>query len=814
MGLFTGVESTGIVCSIIKNKLVAIWLTAVGTGLFAIFNQTIETVGYLTAYGIRQSSVREIAQAGHDEKMLGRIIRNVRAWSALFGMGGALLICALSVPLARWIMGDASLWWNFMVLGAVVLFNALYAGENAIFQGTENYRRLARTGLETVIVGLLISIPMFRFMGELSVIMSILAYAFVGIVFALINRNRKFPLALPTKKNLSGGSGFVKLGAYFSATAFIASAVQLAFISWLNVRFSTAEAGLYGAGMILVVRYTNLIFNSVGMEFYPRLSASVNSPRRVEVFCGHEASLLLLIFTPLVLLFILSAPLVVRLIYSAEYMEIVPFVSIGILMVLFKSLSNVMGFSIVARGDGLTFLLVESCDAVVGFVLCVLFYNLCGLTGIGVALLLTQTIYLAVVWAVYSCRYRYRLSTQTLNLFVLSLLTSLLALGAVYTLPLGVSVLLILPATAYFSYLLYKSVRKRRAKSKSAVNDFRLNGGKQSKAAVVMPVYNVAPYLEESVRSVIDQRYDNWELIMVDDGSTDGSSEMCDRLASTDSRIHVIHKRNGGPSSTRNAALDYIGKGDAEVIFFLDSDDVYHPDHIGGMVKVMESEGADLVACGRLETEEMPAHWYETPLDSDDVSKHEIYTSETAIEAGLYQKRIFNMLGYIAVKRSIFDSNLRFVEGIIYEDLELVMRILPRCKKVVCVPEKYYFYRQRGGSFMHEFNRRRLDVLGVTENIENEMAGRSETLRRAASDRRFSANYNMFLLMVTADNATDYEEKIRSCYKLIRKRALSELFNPKVRLKNRAGALLSLFGRKAMTFVGRRAMKVRGEVRG
>ncbi|MDE5551702.1 MAG: oligosaccharide flippase family protein, partial [Muribaculaceae bacterium] len=227
MSIFTGVESVGILCSIIKNKLVALWLSAVGIGLFTIFNQVIDTTSYLTSLGLRQSSVRDIAQSRGDESRLQRMIATVRLWSVLAGLAGALLLTALSRPLAEVILGDAGLWWNFVILGGVMLFNALYAGENSIFQGTENYTRLARTGLETALTGLAVSIPMYRWLGDDSVVYSILAYALTGCAFAWFNRNRSFPYRLAAVSELRQGMGFVRLGACMSAAAFVNTLMQL-----------------------------------------------------------------------------------------------------------------------------------------------------------------------------------------------------------------------------------------------------------------------------------------------------------------------------------------------------------------------------------------------------------------------------------------------------------------------------------------------------------------------------------------------------------------------------------------------------------
>ena len=111
---------------------------------------------------------------------------------------------------------------------------------------------------------------------------------------------------------------------------------------------------------------------------------------------------------------------------------------------------------------------------------------------------------------------------------------------------------------------------------------------------IIIPVYNTAPYLLEALDSVIQQDYSNLEIIIIDDGSTDGSEKICDIYAEKDSRIRVIHQENKGLSCARNTGLD-IMSGDS--VAFLDSDDVLHPTYVKTMVAAMCRKKTDLVVC-------------------------------------------------------------------------------------------------------------------------------------------------------------------------------------------------------------------------
>ncbi len=105
--------------------------------------------------------------------------------------------------------------------------------------------------------------------------------------------------------------------------------------------------------------------------------------------------------------------------------------------------------------------------------------------------------------------------------------------------------------------------------------------------SVIIPVYNLKPYFNEAIESVISQSFTDLEIILVDDGSTDGCGELCDHYAALDPRIKVIHQKNRGLSGARNAGLD-VCKGD--FIAFLDADDAYHPDALSRAMEAIFSD--------------------------------------------------------------------------------------------------------------------------------------------------------------------------------------------------------------------------------
>ena len=203
--------------------------------------------------------------------------------------------------------------------------------------------------------------------------------------------------------------------------------------------------------------------------------------------------------------------------------------------------------------------------------------------------------------------------------------------------------------------------------------------------SIVIPIYNVKKYLECCVGSVLNQTYKQFELILVDDGSIDGSSEICDNYAGKDSRIKVVHKANGGVSSARNAGIN-LAIGD--YVLFIDADDYIEKDYLQTFVENCSAD-CDLVVCGF-------TYDFGTKKEVNEVEKVESLTIDD------YKKR-FNQLYAKSLTNSPFAKLYKreLITGLTYdktvslgEDLLFNLEYVSRCKKIKVVPYSGYMYNQ------------------------------------------------------------------------------------------------------------------------
>lgn len=308
--------------------------------------------------------------------------------------------------------------------------------------------------------------------------------------------------------------------------------------------------------------------------------------------------------------------------------------------------------------------------------------------------------------------------------------------------------------------------------------------------SIIVPLYNVETYLPWCLDSIIAQTYKNFELILVDDGSTDGSGKICDEYALKDERIKVIHQENSGPSIARNVALDLmIG----EYVTFIDSDDVVHHRYLEVLLENMLNYGADISAVTFSRVSE-----YGKLGEADFSGEVATYNPIKAIKRILYQKDLENSAWGKLYKSQLFE-NVRFPESIYYEDLAIFYKVYEKARKIVFEQVGLYGYRKRPSSIMGNFSLKRADVLDVTDDFVKYIEQNNSQLLSAAKDRKFSANMNILWLM-TITGVKD-EKIVNRCWQNIKQLRCSSLFNPHVRLKNKIGALASFMGFKVLCFL-------------
>ena len=207
---------------------------------------------------------------------------------------------------------------------------------------------------------------------------------------------------------------------------------------------------------------------------------------------------------------------------------------------------------------------------------------------------------------------------------------------------------------------------------------------------IIVPVYNIMEYLPRCVYSIMAQTYRNLELILVDDGSTDGTGALCDKLAAEDERIRVFHKENGGSSSARNLGLSHA-KG--AYIGFVDSDDFVEPDMYERLLKGIQNYQVLVAQIGRdeidMEGNQLPNIC--EPPEMDEIISHQDFLKELLMHRGdcSFCTKLF--------ARELLQDR-EFPVGVLNEDFHLLVKLLPKIDHIVSLPGQAYHVFCREGS--------------------------------------------------------------------------------------------------------------------
>lgn len=273
--------------------------------------------------------------------------------------------------------------------------------------------------------------------------------------------------------------------------------------------------------------------------------------------------------------------------------------------------------------------------------------------------------------------------------------------------------------------------------------------------SIIVPVYNVKPYLNDCVNGVLKQSYQDWELFLIDDGSSDGSSEVCDQIAELDSRIVVVHKQNTGVSDTRNHGLD-LARGD--YVIFLDSDDFWcdftfleefvdianndNLDIIRGEYKTVNEEGIDLPVC---------VH-----------SERRLFCANKIVDSATFFNEVINgeFFGWLClIKRNVIDR-LRFdTQQVFLEDMKFYTTLFLKANRCMYIPAYFYAYRRREASVSSQANIAKLkDSFGMCD-FFNTMALSTEDRDLQIYFRRYSIMMYYWTLDTVSMDAYYYNRK-------------------------------------------------------
>ena len=280
----------------------------------------------------------------------------------------------------------------------------------------------------------------------------------------------------------------------------------------------------------------------------------------------------------------------------------------------------------------------------------------------------------------------------------------------------------------------------------------------KERISVVVPVYNVEQYLEKCVNSIINQTYKNLEIILVDDGATDNSGEMCDELAKLDDRISVYHKENGGLSDARNYGVE---RATGEYIGFVDSDDYIDAEMYEKLYEAIKKEDADVAECN------LKIIYPNRVELFTEQNYYKVCTKWEYLEEYLTIKKVFGSVWTKLIKSDVA-KKLVFPKGKLYEDTYYAYDLINVANSFVLIDSPSYNYLMRENSITNaKFNPRIFDLIEIVEKFHKMTYKNYPSLKEAADCRKMYAYFSVLNSILLEDEFKNnsYYPKIINYFK-------------------------------------------------
>lgn len=301
------------------------------------------------------------------------------------------------------------------------------------------------------------------------------------------------------------------------------------------------------------------------------------------------------------------------------------------------------------------------------------------------------------------------------------------------------------------------------------------------KVSIIVPVYNTADYLSACLDSLLAQTYENLEIIIIDDGSTDNSPAIIESYAKKDSRIKTTRQKNQGLSGARNAGLK---ETTGEYVTFVDSDDMIEPSMLQDMIIALEDTNSDIAVCS---FKEIYPNGKIVHFNKNLPKK--VYDTKSALKAML-QERGFMISTTMKLFPTKYFKDIKFPVGKLHEDVGTTYKLIQKARNIIFLPQEYYLYCHYGDSIISKFNDHKLDLINLTDKMCNEIDTKFSDLKNITNERRMRARFSI-LRQIPLDHP-----ETKSIIKYLRDHQNYITDNPKATKTDKIALKLALFNPK------------------
>lgn len=421
--LFGGVQVFQIIIQVIRSKFIAVLLGPAGMGIVSLLNSTIGLIGGLTNFGLGTSAVKNVsaANATGNKTRVATVIIVLRRLVWITGILGTIVTLILSSWLSKITFGNTEYTLAFVWISITLLFKQITTGQLVLLQGLRKLQFLAKANLLGSLLGLIITVPLYYFLGIDGIVPGIIITAIVSLILSwyFSNKVKIKPIKVGKLKTFAEGKHMLAMGFMISLSGLITLGVSYIVRIYISNKGGVGEVGLYNAGFAIINTYVGLVFTAMGTDYYPRLSAVAHSNKLCKKTINQQAEIAILILAPIIIIFIVFIKWVVIILYSNKFIAVDSMIHWAALGMLFKAASWAIAFILLAKGASKYFFYNELIANVYVLALHLAGYHFWGLTGLGLGFMIGYLLYLIQVFFVSKIKYNFNFNTPFIKIFII-----------------------------------------------------------------------------------------------------------------------------------------------------------------------------------------------------------------------------------------------------------------------------------------------------------------------------------------------------------------------------------------------------------
>lgn len=428
--IFGGVQIFLVLINILRGKCVALLLGPAGMGISSLFTSTANVISQMTSFGLNLAVVKEVSTSCENRSRYRILISLIKRLLCITSLIGALFCFLFSTRLSNITFGTSEYSWQFILLGAFVFVTNINNGCYSVLQGLHQVKRLSYASLVGASAGLFIGVPLYYFYGTTAIVPAMILSALTMYCFYRYHLHRvhsinsvgdvsieKVPFHWSEHKDVV--KRLLVLGGLLMASDLISRACSYCINVYIRFNDDISTVGLYQAGYSITAQYVGTVFTALSLDYFPRLTKVMQYSRLMSAVVNRQCIVVSLVIAPLVCLLILSTPILIPLLLSSEFQQIVPFVRLMGLVMLTRGFLFPLGFIAFAGDRKRMFFWMEAVTAnLMTLVFSLIGYRLGGLEGLAVGMLVDNIMCMVLYLVVNRRVFGYRMSMTVAKEFI------------------------------------------------------------------------------------------------------------------------------------------------------------------------------------------------------------------------------------------------------------------------------------------------------------------------------------------------------------------------------------------------------------